>query len=365
MVRSGAAIRGTRPFWSWHRKQLNAFAPILGIPGAFITLSPADLHWQSLYRHMPEYDVWKEADDQQRMKMSARLLRENPHIAAWHFHLRNTAFREIILKKKFGLTDYWSRYEWQGRGSSYSHGLFWFRDAPEVDLTKPDERQKWARSWGCYLSAMNPNRAVGADQGDPLFVVAAETPVTWGWLNRIVNRCQKHKCNSTYCLRVSKKARKEWNDNYRAAKQAAADAGEPEPAKPPEPKPECRFFFPKAERAEADLVKFEGRKAWTFDPARNDTHLNQYNPLVSLCWLANTDISPCCDHQAVSNYASKYCSKAETQSATYAELSRMILPYVSDRNPMLSYVSKLLNKLIGERDISAQECCYMLLNLPL
>ena len=93
--------------------------------------------------------------------------------------------------------------------------------------------------------------------------------------------------------------------------------------------------------------------------------LNPFNPLVTLCWLANTDFSPYCDPQAISNYAAKYCSKAATQSATYAELVRRILPHVSAWNSILLFVSKILNKLIGECEYSAQEDCPVLLGLPL
>jgi hypothetical protein len=56
---------------------------------------------------------------------------------------------------------------------------------------------------------MNPNRKQGMDQGDPLSVVASDTPVTWEWLNCVVNRYQRYKCNSSYCMRVSKKKKKE------------------------------------------------------------------------------------------------------------------------------------------------------------
>ena len=58
--RCAAALRGTRPFWYRRRKELEAFTPCLGCPSVFITLSPADLHWESLYWHMPalEYAEW-------------------------------------------------------------------------------------------------------------------------------------------------------------------------------------------------------------------------------------------------------------------------------------------------------------------
>ncbi len=55
----------------------------------------------------------------------------------------------------------------------------------------------------------------------------------------------------------------------------------------------------------------------------------------------------------------------ETQTSTYAQIAKTILPNVTDRNPMLSFVSKMMNKLIGERDYSAQETCHLLLKLPL
>jgi hypothetical protein len=112
IVRSGSSLEGTRPFWNWLRKQLLAFMPVLGIPSAFITLSPTDLYWESLYRHRPAYNAWKEADDSQRIKITCLQLRDNPYIAAWHFYLRNKLFREVVLKEKFGLTNWWYRFEW-------------------------------------------------------------------------------------------------------------------------------------------------------------------------------------------------------------------------------------------------------------
>jgi ATP-dependent DNA helicase PIF1 len=41
-----------------------------------------------------------------------------------------------------------------------------------------------------------------------------------------------------------------------------------------------------------------------------------------------------------------------------------VLPFVNNRAPLLSFVSKMLNKLIRERDWSAQEVSYILLRLP-
>ncbi|XP_044717424.1 PIF1-like helicase domain-containing protein [Hirsutella rhossiliensis] len=72
------------------------------------------------------------------MALSRQLLRDNAHIAAYHFHKRHTLFRTIVLKQKFNLTDSWGRYEWQGRGSSHHHGLYWLSGHLDLD---PDNDQ--------------------------------------------------------------------------------------------------------------------------------------------------------------------------------------------------------------------------------
>ncbi|XP_044717313.1 PIF1-like helicase domain-containing protein [Hirsutella rhossiliensis] len=48
---------------------------------------------------------------------------------------------------------------------------------------------------------------------------------------------------------------------------------------------------------------------WSFRGARNDGQINHYNRLLTVAWLANTDVSPCTSLQQVIDYAAKYCSK--------------------------------------------------------
>jgi ATP-dependent DNA helicase PIF1 len=81
-------------------------------------------------------------------------------------------------------------------------------------------------------------------------------------------------------------------------------------------------------------------------------------------WMANTDIQPPTTLHAVLSYVGKYVSKPEKASASYTELQGQVLPYLNDRAPLLSFVSRMLNKLIGERDWSAQEVSHFLLQLP-
>jgi hypothetical protein len=81
--------------------------------------------------------------------------------------------------------------------------------------------------------------------------------------------------------------------------------------------------------------------------------------------MANTDMQPCTSLKALLEYVAKYCSKAEHASVAYKDLQTLVLRHVNDRHPVLSFASKMLSKLIGERDWSAQEVSHILLGIPL
>lgn len=93
--------------------------------------------------------------------------------------------------------------------------------------------------------------------------------------------------------------------------------------------------------------------------------VNKYNRLVTISWQANTDVSPCTDVHAIIDYIVKYASKSEKKSPSYRDLAQTIIPYVNQNRPYQSFITKIINKLIRERDYSAQEVCCFLLDLPL
>ena len=82
-------------------------------------------------------------------------------------------------------------------------------------------------------------------------------------------------------------------------------------------------------------------------------------------WMANTDAQPPTSLHALLKYIAKYVSKPEKKSASYTELQSRILLHTSNVAPTLSFVSKMLNKLIGERYWSAQEVSHILLGIPM
>jgi hypothetical protein len=153
-----------------------------------------------------------------------------------------------------------------------------------------------------------------------------------------LNRLQIHStCRAPYCLRRKK------------------DSDTPL---------ECRFFFPRPLFSDPVVTKEINHKSWLFSPARNQSNLNQSAPVITMGWMANTDIQPPTTLHAVLSYVGKYVSKPEKASMSYTELQGQILPYINDRAPLLSFVSRMLHKLIGERDWSAQEVSHVLLQLP-
>ncbi|KAI8710625.1 ATP-dependent DNA helicase [Fusarium sp. LHS14.1] len=323
ITRQAAVIRGTRPYWYKQRKELEACAYNLGRPGLFVTASAADYHWESLYRHMPRFQEWKAAPEAARMALSRQLLRDNAHIAAYHFHKRYTLFRTIVLRQKFNLTDFWGRYE-------CGH--------PDLDPDDSQSRERFARIWGYHVSAVNPEprRVQAPGEGNPLISNLLEHPLTVQFLSMVVNRVQRHRCNN-YCMQLSKHT-----------KQV-----------------ECRFGFPHAQRLLASLEKAPHSKHWSFRGERNDNQMNHYNRLLAVAWLANTDVSPCTSLQQVIDYAAKYCSKSEKKSESFAQIGKALMPQVKDHNPLISFTSKLLNQLVAERDYSKQEVSHLLLGLPL
>ena len=176
------------------------------------------------------------------------------------------------------------------------------------------------------ITAWNPDQLRLPDARNPASLNPVDVVNTTDQFAAFLNRLQMHStCRAPYCLRVNK----ETGHSY------------------------CRFFFPRPLFTAPVVTKDINHKTWLFSPARNQGTLNQCSPPITMGWMANTDIQPPTSLHAVLSYIGKYVSKPEKSSASYTELQAQILPNINDRAPLLSFVSKMLNKLIGERDWSA------------
>lgn len=331
IFRKAASLRGTRPYWVAASSELEAMVKDLNGQTLFFTASAADLQWADLYKHMPEAGRRKDLSEKERNKLNSRLLQENPHITAEYLDRRWRLFMETVLMPKFGVLDYWYRYEWQSRGSGHVHGFLW------VDTPSFEQEEAYLAHWGPLVTAMNPAGGL-----PPASVHPCSKPIHLRandvrGLAELLNRVERHtKCTRAYCLRQVKGSKTQ----------------------------RCRFHFPRPLQDSPTVSNALNPKWLTYNPARNDPLMGNYNPAYIMGWLANVDISPCTDQRAVLGYIAKYCTKSETSSQSYKDLLKALFDTVSSssENPLLSLVSKIMNKLISERDWSAQEVCHHLLD---
>jgi hypothetical protein len=199
----------------------------------------------------------------------------------------------------------------------------------------------FAKFWGLHISAVNPqpglHRQQNLDDRSPLSLPGHLQRNDIGFLSSVVNWVQVHTCSRNYCLRKVKDKDEEV----------------------------CRFgaTWNRSEEPKVNIRK--GQPFPKFNPVRNDPRLNAYNRLISMGWLANTDIQPCTCKEAVVFYLGKYATKPEKQSESFKDLFKALAPCINEHRPVYSLVSKPMNKLVGERDWSAQEVCPHLLNLKL
>jgi hypothetical protein len=98
------------------------------------------------------YEKYVNGTRSERIRYTREFLRDNPAIAAYHFHCRLEAFRKHVLMPKLCITDYWTRYEWQARGNSHNPGLYWVDSALVLSAST---RQEFLDLWGIHVTAMN------------------------------------------------------------------------------------------------------------------------------------------------------------------------------------------------------------------
>jgi hypothetical protein len=84
-------------------------------------------------------------------------IQDYPYIVAYYLDIRFRAFLKHVVRLSLGVTDYWTRYKWQYRGSGYIHCLFWTESGPLLDLSTDEERATFAEYWGERITAWNPD----------------------------------------------------------------------------------------------------------------------------------------------------------------------------------------------------------------
>ena len=123
-------IRGTAAFWKNKLMNLLAMIKCLGPPTIFVTLSANDNHWPELammYTGLP-FDEVQNANLQDNIK-------QDPLLAAIHFERRwNALLKYLKDAQPLGeIVDFFSRIEFQSRGSVHMHSFLWIKNAPDLN----------------------------------------------------------------------------------------------------------------------------------------------------------------------------------------------------------------------------------------
>eukprot|EP01018_Ginkgo_biloba_P011228 Gb_05719 [translate_table: standard] len=197
-----------------------------------------DMQWPDLHQLMPGTAP---RDPVAARKWHCNNVIQHPHILAKYMHLRYTIFREEVLTKFHGATEFWSRYEWQHRGSPHIHRFLWLRDAPDMDgLDWEDAAQvQHAKSFfDRIVHAWNPRdvhqRNIQLQRNaldDPCLLRTNQifkTDVQRDYEN-LVNHVEHHTlCSEGYCLRKKGSVMKPVTSTYVVLKYIAKYAAKSE-----------------------------------------------------------------------------------------------------------------------------------------
>jgi hypothetical protein len=145
-------IRSSPSYWKKKNQFVTAMVRQRGKCGFFITLSAAETKWTELLVMLMKIVKNQTITVQQATELTyeekADLIRSDPVTCMRHFDNRYRALLNNILKPEGGifspykLVDYFSRLEFQMRGSPHSHGLYWIEDSPEyIEGDEESEQQ--------------------------------------------------------------------------------------------------------------------------------------------------------------------------------------------------------------------------------
>lgn len=263
----------------------------LGPPTLFMTLSADDCHWPVL--NMALHDrTFVEACQ----TPDSGSMRTDPVMAATHFDRRfRSLLKHVILgdEKQLGsVTDYFSRIEFQNRGSPHVHMFIWTDDLPDKISAQT------ASDFVSYIDRTIFSEILDEDTDPELY--------------ELVTKLQTH-AHSPYCTR-----------GYRSA---------------------CRFNFPRPPCQETKIISNVNlspkNKARFYITKRSATagYINDYNSVILRHWRANMDIQLIRNAEGAAYYVCAYLCKAEPDELKNA-LGELIHTIFKE-NPLLPQRTKL------------------------
>ena len=104
----------------------------------------------------------------------------------------------------------------------------------------------------------------------------------------------------------------------------------------------------------------ESEKSCDLFILRNHTRLVSHIPEILNTWCANIEGRPVKSYRQVINYLLKYIMKEEPNSEPFKAMTKASIEEVNPEDPTKKVFQKLLNRTIGNHDMSKQECTHIL-----
>ena len=302
------SIRGTAAYWKNSLLNLLAMLKNLGPPTIFLTLSCNDNHWPELAMTLQNC-----AKEYVNLSSLPRNVQQDPLLTAVHFERRWQALLKHVINgpdKPLGnVKDYFSRVEFQQRGSAHMHIFLWIENAPNLN------------------SATSANELTSYI--DSLICTQIPDKETYPDLHRLVCSLQIHS-HKPYCRRGNK----------------------------------CRFNFPYNSCEATKLIinsdtVVTNKRFYETKRGNKDLMVNAFNPTILLNWRANMDIQMIGGPLGVAYYVCSYVCKAEPQILKNAISN--VLQEISDNAESVSLRTKMFKIgmcVLKHRTLSAQEAAY-------
>lgn len=311
-------MRGSAAYWRTAHSELIAQIRCLGPPTWFITLSCNDLNWLDMRKALLIADKRPNVDPKSiSLDEAQRLIEIYPVVVSRHFARRVTAFMKYLKANETVLggkvKDYWSRIEFQNRGSPHIHMVVWIENSPSFETQEGIAFIDNVIS--CQLPPNNENLE----------------------LHQLVKRNQVHRHTHT-CYK---------NDSDT-----------------------CRFGYPRQacertriiSQSSEDFIRNNGRIC-ILKRRAEDKFVNNYNPTILSLWDGNMDIQPCGSNEAIAHYIAKYISKSEPTNVNES-VAQAIREIRREESNISRKLFKACMRILKERQISACECAYRLCHLP-
>ena len=358
-------LRNSPAYLQKRKKDVFAMIRQLGLPTWFVSLSAADTNWVPLLKMLSKSinNVCLTDEEVNNLSWAERsaLVQSDPVTCSRYFDYRVQQFIRTVLGNKPGalgqMSNYFYRTEWQQRGSPHIHMLVWCDQSP-----------KFMTSTNAEITEFIDSFVTCSASGDEA-VVALQTHKH----SRTCRKGGKPVCRfgfpvpamheTTILLPLSEEellSQSDHKTNFNKI-QEALDALAPS---------DDLSFTALLESLSLTLDQYITAVRSSIHSPKvflkrnpNECRINPYMLLAGKCWSANHDLQFCLDPYAVASYVVGYLNKDETGMS---KLLKDACDEAKNGNKTLQeQVRHIGNRFVNAVEVSAQEACYLILQLPI